>query len=295
MHPRNKHQGRYDFEALSLASPSLKKFIQPNAYNAPSIDFANPCAVKALNKALLAGHYDILDWDIPDQFLCPPIPGRADYIHFLADLLNADEKQKIKGLDIGIGANAIYPLIGHREYHWEFVGSDINTSALKNVQKILQANGLNEAIQLRLQNNPNSIFKGVIQVDDLFDFSMCNPPFHASLEEAQAGTQRKINGLNKNAGNHHSKRSPFKLNFGGQGAELYCEDGELSFILRMIEESAGFKKQCRWFTSLVSKVSNLSNIERALKNVSARKIQIIAMSQGQKQSRFVAWSFTEKD
>ena len=148
MHPRNKHQGRYDLAALSLANPALKAIVKPNAYNDLSIDFANPKAVKALNKALLAHYYQVSEWDIPDQFLCPPIPGRADYIHYLADLLDSDQNKKIKGLDIGVGANAIYPLIGHHEYRWDFIGTDINVSAIKNAQAILDANGLNDFIQL---------------------------------------------------------------------------------------------------------------------------------------------------
>lgn len=295
MHPRNKHQGRYDLEALSVTNPALKQFVTPNAHHDLSIDFSNPKAVKALNKALLADYYNICDWDIPDQFLCPPIPGRADYIHFLADLLGHHKNQKIKGLDVGVGANAIYPIIGHQEYHWDFVGTDINEIAIKNAQAIVDANELNESIQLRLQSNLNWIFKGIIQENEVFDFTMCNPPFHASLEDAQAGTQRKINGLAKKTGKQPNKTLSPKLNFGGQGAELYCEGGELGFILRMIEESTGYKNQSRWFTSLVSKANHLPKIERALKNIGVKKSQTIAMSQGQKQSRFVAWSFIEKD
>lgn len=291
MHPRNKHQGRYDLAALSLANPALKAIVKPNAYNDLSIDFANPKAVKALNKALLAHYYQISEWDIPDQFLCPPIPGRADYIHYLADLLDSDQNKKIKGLDIGVGANAIYPLIGHHEYRWDFIGTDINVSAIKNAQAILDANGLNDFIQLRLQNNTNYIFKGLIQEDDVFDFSMCNPPFHTSLEDAQAGTQRKVNGLARNTGKKPAKIINPKLNFGGQGAELFCEGGELGFIERMIEESALYKNQCRWFTTLVSKASNLPKIQRALKIVSAKKVKVVEMAQGQKKSRFVAWSY----
>jgi 23S rRNA (adenine1618-N6)-methyltransferase len=294
MHPRNKHQGRYALASLSLANPALKAFIKPNAYNDLSIDFANPKAVKALNKALLAHYYHIADWDIPDQFLCPPIPGRADYIHFLADLLG-QHKTKIKGLDVGVGANVIYPLIGHQEYGWDFIGADINSTAIKNAQEILDANRLNESIQLRLQNDSNFIFKGIIHENEVFDFTMCNPPFHASLEEAQAGTKRKINGLSRNAGKAFKKVLCTKLNFGGQGADLICEGGELGFIHRMIQESVMYKKQCRWFTTLVSKASNLTKIENLLKTVGANKIRTIAMSQGQKQSRFVAWSFIEKD
>jgi 23S rRNA (adenine1618-N6)-methyltransferase len=295
MHPRNKHKGRYDLAALSLSKPALKNFVIPNAYNDFTIDFANHEAVKALNQALLAHHYQIADWNIPDQFLCPPIPGRADYIHYMADLLAPDKNKKIRGLDIGVGANAIYPLIGHREYGWDFIGADINASAIKNAQVIVDANGLSAAIQFRLQTNENQILKDIINTNDVFDFSMCNPPFHASLEEAQAGTQRKINGLAKNAGKHPAKTIDTKLNFGGQGAELFCEGGELGFINRMIEESVLYKNQCRWFTSLVSKATNLPKIERALKAIGTKKIKVVEMSQGQKQSRFVAWSFIEKD
>lgn len=291
MHPRNKHQGRYDLVALSLANPKLKAFVKPNAYKDLSIDFANPKAVQALNKALLARDYQIAEWDIPDQFLCPPIPGRVDYIHYLADLIDTDKSKKITGLDIGVGANAIYPLLGHREYGWNFVGADINASAIENAQAIADANGLNDSIQFRLQSNENHIFKGIIQAADVFDFSMCNPPFHASIEDAQTGTQRKINSLARNAGKQTIKTTRPKLNFGGQGAELFCEGGELGFIERMIEESALYKSQCRLFTTLVSKATNLPKIERALKAIGAAKIKVIEMSQGQKQSRLVAWSY----
>lgn len=291
MHPKNKHQGRYDLVGLSISNPKLKAFVKPNAYNDLSIDFANPKAVKALNQALLAKDYQIAEWDIPDHFLCPPIPGRADYIHYLADLIDADKSKKMTGLDIGVGANAIYPLIGHREYGWDFIGADINANAIKNAQAIVDANGLNNCIQFRLQSHEHQILKGIIQADDAFDFTMCNPPFHASLEDAQAVTQRKIYSLAKNAGKQLTKTINAKLNFGGQGAELFCEGGELGFIERMIKESALYKNQCRWFTTLVSKASNLPKIERSLKAIAAKKIKIVEMSQGQKQSRFVAWSY----
>ncbi|MDH4456030.1 MAG: 23S rRNA (adenine(1618)-N(6))-methyltransferase RlmF [Candidatus Methylopumilus sp.] len=291
MHPKNKHQGRYDLVGLSISNPKLKAFVKPNAYNDLSIDFANPKAVKALNQALLAKDYQIAEWDIPDHFLCPPIPGRADYIHYLADLIDADKSKKMTGLDIGVGANAIYPLIGHREYGWDFIGADINANAIKNAQAIVDANGLNNCIQFRLQSHEHQILKGIIQADDAFDFTMCNPPFHASLEDAQAVTQRKIYSLAKNAGKQLTKTINAKLNFGGQGAELFCKGGELGFIERMIKESALYKNQCRWFTTLVSKASNLPKIERSLKAIAAKKIKIVEMSQGQKQSRFVAWSY----
>ena len=290
MHPRNKHQGRYDLIQLQLENPSLSRFVKLNPNNELTIDFSNPMAVKALNKTLLKSYYQIKEWDIPAQFLCPPIPGRADYIHYLADLLISNNN-KIKGLDIGVGANMIYPLIGIREYDWQFVGVDIDQTALENAQKILNTNTLSESVSLRLQSDRNNIFKGIIKEDDYFDFTMCNPPFHASLEHAKAGSQRKLNNLAKKANQPLTKSKNPKINFGGQAAELYCDGGEIKFIKKMIEESVEFKNHCRWFTTLVSKASHLPSIYNALKNINVREIRTVEMAQGQKHSRFVAWSF----
>jgi len=288
LHPRNKHRGRYDFAQLMLTSPPLGSYVFLNDYNDSSIDFANPKAVKALNCALLKHFYNIAEWDIPSQYLCPPIPGRADYVHYLADLLASDIKpnvsKKIRVLDIGVGANAIYPLIAFREYGWEFVGSDVDPIALKNAQTILEANpGLTSAIELRLQTSSSAIFSGVVKTDERFDLTMCNPPFHASLAEAKEGTQRKWQNL--------GKAKPATLNFGGQSTELFSDGGEIAFICRMIVESVAVGSQFLWFSSLVSKASNLPELYKALKANGARQVKTINMAQGQKQSRFVAWTF----
>ena len=54
LHERNFHNDRYDFKALIQSEPSLNEFVKPNKYGDLSIDFANPQAVIALNKALLS-------------------------------------------------------------------------------------------------------------------------------------------------------------------------------------------------------------------------------------------------
>ena len=87
LHPRNRHNGRYDLATLCQVTPELTQFLTLTPGGEQSVDFANPQAVKALNKALLAHYYAVANWDIPEGFLCPPVPGRADYIHHLADLL----------------------------------------------------------------------------------------------------------------------------------------------------------------------------------------------------------------
>lgn len=295
LHPRNRHRARYDFDQLIQTSPTLTPFVKLNEYGDASIDFANAQAVKALNQALLKQFYAVSIWDIPKQYLCPPIPGRADYLHYLADLLGEANAgviprgQSVRVLDIGVGANMIYPLIGTREYGWQFVGADIDAKALNNAQRIIEANALSDVIELRLQTSPLLIFKGVIHQGEKFALTMCNPPFHGSLEEAQAGTQRKWRGLGKNSAKLGS--TSLVLNFGGQNAELYCEGGEQAFVTAMIKESKQYATQCVWFTTLISKAASLPAVYSALKKVNALEVKTIEMSQGQKKSRIVAWTF----
>ena len=297
LHPRNRHRGRYDFDQLIQASPALAPFVKLNEYGDASIDFSNAEAVKALNQALLKQFYEVCAWDIPKQYLCPPIPGRADYLHCIADLLSEGNAgviphgQSVRVLDIGVGANMIYPLIGTREYGWQFVGADIDAKALNNAQQIVEANALSSVIELRLQTSPASIFKGVIGQGEKFALTMCNPPFHGSLEEAQAGTQRKWRGLGKHLAKRGANTKSPVLNFGGQNAELYCEGGEEAFVAAMIKESRQYATQCIWFTTLISKAANLPSVYSALKKVSALEVKTIEMSQGQKKSRIVAWTF----
>lgn len=295
MHPRNRHRAGYDFAALVRSSPTLKPFVGPNAYGDVSIDFANPTAVLALNQALLKTDYDVAHWDVPPGYLCPPIPGRADYLHLLADLIKEDNKSTIpRGpavaiLDIGVGANCIYPLIGVREYGWRFVGTESDPVALRHAHQIVAHNPtLAGLVELRAQKSPTSIFRAVVTPGEKFAACICNPPYHGSAEEAAAGTQRKL----RNLGQARTKE-PVR-NFGGQPTELWCRGGEVAFIRRMINESALLPRVCRWFTTLVSKSEHLPEIEHTLTRLRATDVRIIPMAQGQKQSRIIAWQFSRE-
>lgn len=297
LHPRNRHRDRYDFDQLIQINSALEEYVRLNEYGDTSINFSDPDAVKALNQALLKECYAVNVWGIPKHYLCPPIPGRADYLHYIADLLSEGNPdviprgQSVRVLDIGVGANMIYPLIGTHEYGWQFVGADIDPRALTNAQEMIEANALSSLIELRLQTSPTFFFKGVIRHGEQFAVTMCNPPFHGSLEQAQGGTQRKWRGLAKSAAKPGSSHHSYALNFGGQNAELYCEGGEQAFVTAMIQESRQFSAQCRWFTTLISKEANLPAVYRVLKKVNAVEVNTIEMSQGQKKSRMVAWTF----
>jgi 23S rRNA (adenine1618-N6)-methyltransferase len=267
-----------------------------------TIDFANPNGVKTLNAALLAHYYQIKSWDIPAGYLCPPVPGRADYVHYLADLLAKDNDgvvpkgTTIRGIDIGTGANLIYPIIATRSYGWKMVGTDIDPVAIKSANTIITANPvLTGNIDIRQQHNPKQIFAGIIKAGEHFAFCMCNPPFHQSAEQAKAGSDRKVKNLARNKskrGSHlNTNKQKVTLNFAGQSNELWCEGGELQFIQRMITQSSDYAQQVRWFSSLVSKKEHLASIYKSLKELGVTDIKTIEMAQGQKVSRFVAWRF----
>ncbi|SFS97181.1 23S rRNA (adenine(1618)-N(6))-methyltransferase RlmF [Mucilaginibacter polytrichastri] len=291
LHPRNLHIGRYDLQELCASSPGLKPFVAPNQYGDESVDFSNPEAVKALNGALLKHFYGIDGWDIPEGYLCPPIPGRVDYIHNMADLLAESNNgviptgNKIKVLDIGVGANCVYPLIGNSVYGWQFVGTDIDSKAIDSAEKVVSLNKqLKDAIEIRFQANRAEIFKGVVNEGEVFDLVVCNPPFHATRQEAQDSSAQKWEKL----GVTEDKKG---LNFGGTNTELWYAGGEAAFIGKMINQSLLLARQCMWFSTLVSRRETLPVIYKALEKVGAIDVKTINMSQGQKISRVVTWTY----
>ncbi|WP_308239897.1 23S rRNA (adenine(1618)-N(6))-methyltransferase RlmF [Hymenobacter sp. J193] len=267
-----------------------------NQYQTTTIDFANPAAVKALNKALLKQFYNVPNWDIPAGYLTPPIPGRADYVHYTADLLASVNEgvvptgRMVRVLDVGVGANCIYPIIGHREYGWKFVGSDVDPAAVRMARQIAASNpSLAGAVEVRLQPKSTDIFSGMVKPNEFFDLTLCNPPFHGSPAEAEAAGQRKERNLGT------AKTAPSTPNFGGQSSELWYPGGEATFLWRMAEESALNRHNFFWFTTLVSKKETLPGLYKSLKKLQATDVRTIPMTQGHKISRLVAWTFLDAE
>jgi 23S rRNA (adenine1618-N6)-methyltransferase len=292
LHPRNIHQGRYNLDVLVKTLPELSQIIFENGHGQQSLDFANPIAVKLLNKALLLQYYEVTYWDIPEGYLCPPIPGRADYLHHVADLLARDHGRKIplgegiQLLDLGVGANLIYPILGTSLFGWNFVGTEIDHKALSNAASLIAANPRMEGkVSLRFQADAQLIFDSVVEAGDFFEACICNPPFHESAEVAREGSKRKIKNLKG-----LTTANPV-LNFGGQATELWTVGGEIGFIGRMIRESVAIQSQVGWFTVLVSKGTHLSYFQVQLEKAGVKSQRVIDMGQGNKRSRILAWSF----
>lgn len=293
LHPRSKHRERYDLTALIASHPPLKAYVAPNIHGDESIDFFDPIAVKTLNTALLKHHYGVQHWDIPIGYLCPPIPGRMDYLHYAADLLmshnNGVLAKNIKCMDIGCGANCIYPMLGASAYGWSFIASELDEVALTAAQKNIDANiQFKDKVELRLQTNPNDLLFGALKRNELVDLVICNPPFHESKEASEAATLRKLRNLKS------SKIKEVAKNFGGKSNELWCEGGEKRFIKDLIYESKTYANNCFWFTSLVSEKALLPSLEQSAKFNGATEVVFIPMGQGNKTSQVVAWTFLNK-
>lgn len=296
MHPNNLHIKGYNYIELASTHPPLQKFIRDNGYGRLSIDYADNDAVFALNKALLETHYGVKNWWLPAQALCPPVPGRADYLLHLADFLAEESNSGIipKGncihvLDIGTGASAIYPILGYSMFGWSFLASDSHAASVTHIEKHLKEENphLKDVLETRLQLNNQRIFDGIIHNDEFFDITVCNPPFHTSAEDAERRTKRKWKQLGLSEKMHSTK------SFGGASHELWCEGGEVAFLQKMIQESAHYATQVMWFTSLVSRKSTLPFLDKAFGAVQPIKKWVIDMGQGQKSSRFIAWTFLD--
>jgi 23S rRNA (adenine1618-N6)-methyltransferase len=283
-----------------------------------TIDFADPQAVRALNHALLRAQYGVREWMLPDGALCPPVPGRADYLHHLADILAESSEDgrtlprgaAVRGLDVGTGASFIYPLIGASCYGWSFVGTESECASAESAERIRVANAC--ALQslgsseVRLQPDSRRLLRGLCaDPRERFDFVMANPPFYRSAEEYARENARKRSGLAANLVKRGRAAVPpagaaaaavptsgSDRNFGGVGAELWCPGGEVSFVGALIDESEEWAERALWFSSLVSRTEHVSLLRAKLE--SKRELaegRIVQMGQGQKRTSLLLWTY----
>ena len=302
LHVRNRHVGGYDIQRLADGFPLLREYVLPGRGDRSlTIDFANPAAVEALNAALLTVDYGVRAFALPGGYLCPAVPGRADYLHVIADLLATDNVRdggsvprgrEIRGLDIGVGASCIYPLIGHAEYGWSFLASDIDDQSLVSAAAIARAN--DAPVALRRQPDAERVLEGVLRPreEGAVAFTLCNPPFYASAEEEAAAAARKWKGLRRSApGGQSTEPVTSARSFGGRPLELWCPGGERLFVARHIRESARLRLGSLWFTSLVSSERSMAPLRAELAHVQPRRVEELSVSTGNKAMRVLAWSF----
>lgn len=287
MHKRNQYKTPPDFESLAHAYPPLQPHvIRAPEDGSPTIDFHDETAQRRLTQALLFRDFDIR-LEIPDDRLCPPVPNRLNYVLWLQDVLSHSSSQEqppptsIRGIDVGTGASAIYPLLACRlSPNWRIVATDVDTVSLASAQANVDRNGLSERISILRADPTGPILFPLIQDPAAsFDFSMCNPPFYASAEEVVRSAAAKA-------------LSPNAVCTGAE-VEMITAGGEEGFVGRMVHESLALGERCRWYTSMLGKLSSLTALVSLLRAHSITNYALTELVQGHTRRWALAWSFTD--
>lgn len=282
MHPDNPFEKEYNFNGLIQSHPKLSEFIIVGKSDRKSIDFGDSKAIIALNTALLKRTFDV-NWELKPGHLCPALPGRLDYLIHVKDLLDAPSKKPITMLDIGTGASLIYPLLATAAFDWNCTASEVDIDSIEFAKKLLLLNPNLKTTTLRNQRFKSKIFHHVMEENDYFDLVVCNPPFYKTQSEAEQRNIRK----NKNLHNNES----ISHNFGGHSNELWYKGGEEAFIKTMASESASYGSQVGWFTCLISNSEHVKILKRYVRKANPTELRVVEMEQGNKKSRFIAWTF----
>eukprot|EP00884_Botryococcus_braunii_P012832 jgi/Botrbrau1/2154/Bobra.0093s0055.2 len=280
VHPKNKYADRTpDFAALAAKDDELRPYVKILPGGRGSIDFTDYNACRQLTRALLLHDYGIRWW-LPEGHLVPPVTNRANYIHWLQDLATLlPGGQEISVLDVGCGASLIYPLLGAAITGWRFVGVDITPQACHwaghNASMNPHLQGLIEVRRVEPPTGALPLAEGVllpaVREGERFAFSMCNPPFFESLEEA-----------GRNPGTAYA----------GTAEEMVCPGGEAAFVSQMLRDSVLMQERICWYTTMVGKKATLRTLRQAVQRAGATAVRTTELAQGRTSRWAVAWSYT---
>ncbi|KAM4099221.1 hypothetical protein ACJW30_07G140600 [Castanea mollissima] len=331
IHPRNKYsETRPDFALLASLYPSFEPFVfYSHDGGRPRIDWTDFNATRELTRVLLL-HDHALNWWIPDGQLCPTVPNRSNYIHWIEDLLASDIIPKtnasggnVRGFDIGTGANCIYPLLGASLLGWSFVGSDVTEVALEWAEKNVKNNPhISQLIEIRkvesCEDGPSmekSHDGESVSCESKIELSACAvreevDPLPSASFDLHSDANKRYNGppilldvvRDGERFDFCICNPPFfetmeeaglnpKTSCGGTPEEMICSGGEKAFITRIIEDSAVLKQSFRWYTSMVGRKSNLKSLTAKLWEVGVNIVKTTEFVQGQTCRWGLAWSF----
>lgn len=282
MHSRNPYQTPPDFTRLADGFPDLKPFLKKTS-SGVGIDFHDEAAQRCLTQALLFCDFG-LSLILPPDRLCPPVPNRLNYILWIEDIQKACAKVRpirsvIRGVDIGTGASAIYPLLGCRTNPtWKFWATEIDQKSAECALKNIQSNNLSDRIKIVQVAPDDKIFPtAIFENEQGIDFTMCNPPFYGSREEVLNSAEAKELG-------------PSGACTGAE-TEMITTGGEVAFVKRMLEESLQLRDHCQWYTSMLGKMSSLTYIVQHLKFAKIENYAVTEFIQGKTRRWAVAWSY----
>ena len=298
-----------NFEELSRRYPEFHqawKEVQEKQHSIKGKATFSSCITQkftiALSRSLLHAYFELRLPHLPDHHLCPPIPNRFFFLHwidsyllrlqgFVSDSSYGLERAQRRTLclDIGVGATCIYPLLAARALNYQVLGADIDGQALEIAQQNVNANNLSSRIRLShvdlTHSQDSSLPPGGPLTRSLQafgpsnerpDFCMTNPPFYdpdAMEQEApRAGDGRERTNMTTSEGSYPG--------------------GEVEFVLDMICDSVRARSSsCRWCTTMLGKKSSLIHLEKLLKHVlGPAHVQSTEYGPGQYTRWFLAWT-----
>ncbi|KOX68641.1 Methyltransferase-like protein 16 [Melipona quadrifasciata] len=261
MHPRNKYKKVPDFKELALLYSEFRDIAIVNLTGKIKIDFKNEESLRVLTEVLLKHDFN-LEVKIPPHKLVPTLPLRLNYILWIEDLMKHASFHEIKeviGVDIGTGAVCIYPLLFAKMYGNQMIATEVDESMCK--------------------VNGSTILKEIIKENNVYHFTMCNPPFF----EIEGSSEKVI------------KRLPPRNAPTGNKVELTVEGGERAFVTQMIEESIEIKDKVKIYTTMFGRRSNLLFLLKFLKKKDIENSTWTEFCQGHTKRWGLAWSFLSKD
>lgn len=259
----------------------------------------------ALTRALLRTHLDLQLPYLEENHLCPPVPNRFFYLHWIhTELLSSGSghhnQQQRMGLDIGSGATAIYSLLAAKFFCCRMVTTEIDANAAAMAQKNVEANCLSSQIHVAHvppshSQDPSSLSPGgplersMVAVEKYLaqcpspphmtvDFVMTNPPFYdpSTMEHVnpRAGDGRARTAMTVSEGSYPG--------------------GEIGFVTEMIADSLrlGHERQSpRWFSSMLGKKTSLTLLQKTLTHVlGPAHVRVTEYGPGQYTRWFLAWT-----
>ncbi|XP_010251658.1 PREDICTED: methyltransferase-like protein 16 homolog isoform X2 [Nelumbo nucifera] len=328
IHPRNRYsENPPDFRLLASLYPSFESFVFYSHDGRPRIDWTDFNATRELTRVLL-DHDHGVKWWIPDGQLCPTVPNRSNYIHWIEDLLSSEiiaktntSQDKVRGFDIGTGANCIYPLLGASLLGWSFVGTDVTDVALEWARQNVRNNPhISELIEIRKSGDAGQSLlteetcsgqmvsgepdPGLGDILSEKSESLTSNPVVSDIMKEYHGPP-VLFGVVKDGESFDfcMCNPPFfesmeeaglnpKTSCGGTAQEMVCPGGERAFISQIIEDSVILKQSFRWYTSMIGRKSNLKVLVSKLREVGVTIVKTTEFVQGKTCRWGLAWSFT---
>lgn len=242
------------------------------------LSFKDPEALRVLTKCLL--HRDFgLTIELPENKLIPTIPLRLNYILFIEDFLKQFNITEVIGIDVGVGASCIYPILAaSMNTEWKMLGLEIDSENIEFAIKNVETNNLKDRITVMSQQKDSKIFSQ-LDNDVSYSFCMCNPPFFKSLEDAFNSNNR--------TGHRKKPRTPIT----GNSNEIACDGGECEFVKGMVKESLDLRTKIKIYSAMLGHKTSLLDIIEFLKDSGVENYTTTQFCQGNTTRWGLFWSF----